>query len=127
MRLGIIGSLVALSLVGFKAPPRPSVFRIMVDAKTPGSVVTLHFVRGPDSLAGTTRRLTAGTTFQVSGDSLALVAEASQGHGEVTLNVERVGASLWGSGTGDRVHLRISAAGVHVWTSPWWVPIRAAA
>ena len=123
MRSSMVASLMALCLMGFRAPPRPPVFRITVDAKIPGSVVALHFVRGPDSLVGTTRRLTAGTTFQVSGDSLAMVAEASQGHGEVTLNVERIGASLWGSGTGDRVHLRISAAGVHVWTSPWWVPI----
>ncbi|HEX4633147.1 MAG TPA: hypothetical protein VH163_04900 [Gemmatimonadales bacterium] len=128
MRTSSLVALLGIGLAGFSAPYRsahlpPSVFRITVNASTPGSVVALRFVHGPDSLTGTTRRFSAPATLEISGDSLVLLAEDNQGHGDVTLNVERLHADLRGSGTGGRVHLRISAAGVRVWTSSWWTRI----
>ena len=128
MKPRVVVPFLVLGLAGFSTRgsparvPSPS-YRILVDAKTPGTVIALHFLSGPDSLAGTARQLAASSTLQVSGDSLVLLAEDAKTHREVVLNVELIGAPLRGTGTGDRVHIEISAAGVHVSTSPWRVPI----
>jgi hypothetical protein len=97
--------------------------RIHVDVPdSPGTIVTLRYLEGPDSLRGRSDEVVVPLDFVVHSPRLTLVAERSAGHGHVRLRVEHGDRPMMGEGTGDRVRIAVTNRGVQVRAYPWWWP-----